>query len=85
MTRRVLAQCPVAKVKLMEQSNELEKIRAVAMEKAIEMNMNKKQAKLSVGVVEANMTRIRDASFLADESMKVTDDQFKKVKNAMMW
>lgn len=84
-TKRVLIQCPTLKINITDHLNELKALEGSALEKATNHGMNKKQAKISLQVIKDNIARISDTIELANESMKVTDDQFKKIKNAMMW
>ncbi|XP_057306571.1 uncharacterized protein LOC130644831 [Hydractinia symbiolongicarpus] len=84
-TKRVLTQCPTLKINITDHLNELSALEGSALDKATNQGLNKKQAKISLQVIKDNMVRISDTIELANESMKVTDDQFKKIKNAMMW
>jgi len=47
--------------------------------------LNKKQIKVAMQNLSDNIGRIKDTISLAGESMKITDEQYKKIKNAMMW
>ena len=35
--------------------------------------------------IKTNISRVEDTLQLIDESLRITDEQFKKIKNAMMW
>ena len=84
-TRRVLSQCPTLKVNLSDHFNSLRTMQEAATEKATEQGLNKKQIKLALDAFKYNLERIKDTIMLADQSMKATNDQFKKIRNAMMW
>lgn len=84
-TRRVLSQCPSLKVNLTDQLSVLENESATLQEAGVGAGLNKKQIRVAIQNLNDNLERIKDTIYLADESMKITDDQFKKIKNAMMW
>ena len=41
--------------------------------------------RIAVQNLNEDIEKIKDTIALADESMRITDEQFKKIKNAMMW
>lgn len=84
-TRRVLSQCPVLQVSLSDSLKTLTTLNETASNKASVMDFSKKQIKISLQIINNNILRIEDTIALAGESMKATDDQFKKIKSAMMW
>ena len=81
----MIAQCPVLKINISDHLNSLNEIKDIANQKAVEQDLNKKQTKFALRIIKDNMTHIEDTIILADESMKVTDDQYKKIRNAMVW
>ena len=84
-TKRVLSQCPPLRVSLSDSLVALSELQPGVEEKAVEGGLTKKQVKVCVEQVAENISRIQDTVCLADESMKVTDEQFNKIKAAMMW
>ena len=84
-TRRVLLQCPSLQVTLSDSHTALVELQGSANSKAAAMDFNKKQIKLCLQFINNNISRIEDTIGLADEAMKVTYDQFKRIKTAMMW
>lgn len=81
----MLAQCPSLKVLLSEDLQKLKEYASTLQQAAIAAGLNKKQAKVAAQNLSENIERVKDTLVLGDEAMKVTDDQFKKIKNAMMW
>ena len=73
------------KVQLSDQCKELERESETLLDKGSSVGLNKKQLKVAVQSLEDNIEKIKDTIALADEAMKITDDQFKRIKNAMMW
>jgi len=84
-TKRVLLQCPTLKINLTDHLKKLNADKNTTNDKLTELGFNKKQCKISLDYFEENLLRIQDTIELADESMGITDEQFKKIKNAMMW
>lgn len=84
-TRKVLAQCPVLKTQLSDQLRVLEEKSENLLEKGANTGLNKKQIRVAVQNLNEDIEKIKDTIALADESMRITDEQFKKIKNAMMW
>jgi len=84
-TRKVLSQCPTLKVQLSDQVKELERESETLLDKGSSVGLNKKQLRVAAQSMEDNIEKIKDTIALADEAMRITDDQFKRIKNAMMW
>lgn len=84
-TRKVLAQCPVLKTQLSDQLSILEEEAENLLQKGVSVGLNKKQMRVAVQNLNEDIEKIKDTIALADESMRITDEQFKKIKNAMMW
>lgn len=81
----MLAQCPVLKTQLSDQLRVLEEESENLLEKGANVGLNKKQIRIAVQNLNEDIEKIKDTIALADESMRITDEQFKKIKNAMMW
>lgn len=73
------------KVLLSEDLQKLQDYTSTLQQDAIAAGLNKKQAKVAAQSLHENIQRVNDTLVLGDEAMKITDDQFKKIKNAMMW
>ena len=80
-----MAQCPVLKTQLSDQLRVLEEESENLLEKGANVGLNKKQIRIAVQNLNEDIEKIKDTIALADESMRITDEQFKKIKNAMMW
>lgn len=80
-----MAQCPVLKTQLSDQLRVLEGESENLLEKGASVGLNKKQMRVAVQNLNEDIEKIKDTIALADESMRITDEQFKKIKNAMMW
>ena len=81
----MLAQCPVLKTQLSDQLRVLEEESENLLKKGANVGLNKKQIRIAVQNLNEDIEKIKDTIALADESMRITDEQFKKIKNAMMW
>lgn len=84
-TKRVIAQCPALKVNLSDYLTSLNELKDTASKRSNELGFNRKQTKMTLDNIKTNISRVEDTLQLIDESLRITDKQFKKIKNAMMW
>ena len=81
----VLIHCPTAKVTLENAVNQLDSLHDSAFEKGINEGLTQKQCKLQLAKIRDNRTRIKDTISLADDTMKIVDEEYRRIKTAMMW
>ena len=84
-SKKVLAQCPGAHNKLKEQEAQINQLGTNVFERAQANGLPQRRAKAAVINVESNCTRIREAIYMAMETMTAVDSDYKKIKAAMLW
>ncbi|XP_066028679.1 uncharacterized protein [Pocillopora verrucosa] len=84
-SKKVLVQCPGALNSLRENEDKINELKATAFERATARGMTQRRAKAAVCNIDANCTRIGEAVATAMETMTAVDNDYKKIKAAMLW
>ena len=84
-SKKVLVQCPGALNSLRESEDKINELKVTAFEHATARGMTQRRAKAAVCNIDANCTRIGEAVATAMETMTAVDNDYKKIKAAMLW
>ncbi|XP_032242481.2 uncharacterized protein LOC5516669 [Nematostella vectensis] len=84
-SKKVLSNCPVAHNRLKETQQKIDKLRVSAFDRAMASGMSQRRARAALANIDANCNRIREAIATAMESMTAVENDYKKIKAAMLW
>ena len=84
-SKKVLIQCPGALNKLRTVEENLSELKFSAFDRAVARGMSQRRAKAAVINIDANCTRIGELMASAMETMTAVDNDYKKIKAAMLW
>jgi len=83
--KEVIAQCPICKVALEDVLTRIGPIKANVVEIGMSQGLSEKYCKSINVKVANNEARIRETIKLGEETMKILDEEYRKIKTAMMW
>ena len=84
-SKKVLTQCPGALNKLRENEEKINELKVTAFDRAVARGMSQRRARAAVINIDANCTRIGEALATAMETMTAVDNDYKRIKAAMLW
>lgn len=84
-SKKVLTQAPGALNKLREHEEKINELKITAFDRAVAKGMSQRRAKAAVINIDANCTRIEEALATAMETMTAVDNDYKRIKAAMLW
>ncbi|XP_015759121.1 PREDICTED: ras-related protein RGP2-like [Acropora digitifera] len=84
-SKKVLTQAPGALNKLREHEEKINELKITAFDRAVAKGMSQRRAKAAVINIDANCTRIGEALATAMETMTAVDNDYKRIKAAMLW
>ena len=84
-SKKVLAQSPGALNTLRENEDKINELKPTAFERAVARGMTQRRARAAVINIDANCTRIGEALAAAMETMTAVDNDYKRIKAAMLW
>ena len=80
-----MTQSPGALNKLRENEDKINELKPTAFERAVARGMTQRRARAAVINIDANCTRIGEALATTMETMTAVDNDYKRIKAAMLW
>ena len=80
-----MALCPSCKVALEDVLARIAPVKANVVEIGMSQGLSEKYCKKINEKVENNEARIKETIKLGEETMKILDEEYRKIKTAMMW
>lgn len=84
-SKKVLIQSPGALNKLRENEDKINELKPTAFDRAVARGMTQRRARAAVINIDSNCTRIGEALAVAMETMTAVDNDYKRIKAAMLW
>ena len=84
-SKKVLIQSPGALNKLRENEDKINELKPTAFERAVARGMSQRRARAAVINIDSNCTRVGEALAAAMETMTAVDNDYKRIKAAMLW
>ena len=84
-SKRVLKECPGAHNKLKETEVNINELKPSAFDRALAAGYSQRGAKAALANIDSNNERISEAITIAMETMTEVDNNYKKIKAAMLW
>lgn len=81
----VTSQCPPSKVALEDVLTRIASMKGNIVEIGMSQGLSEQYCKNIVVKMDKNVARITETIKLGEETMKIVDEEYRKVKTAMMW